>query len=260
MRQWEALRDVLRRLGHRVDLLEPTPGLPEMAFTANAATVIDGKVLVARSRDESRTAETGAYLDWFRLNGFGTVVCAGAFNEGEGDYLATGGMVLAGTGFRTDRRSHAEVHELFGRPLVALNLVDPRFQHLDTALAVLDHDEIVYYPPAFSASSQGLLRELYPDAIVAGEDAVAFGLGVVSDGRHVVLPEAATGLAAKLREHDYRPIGVELSEIRKAGGSAKRCALRIRGCEQTGSSGESRSSGQKDDDGEFDAPAIDTCP
>ena len=58
-------------------------------------------------------------------------------NEGEGDFLVVGGLVLAGTGFRTDPGAHTEVQELFGVPVISLQLVDPRFYHLDTALAVL---------------------------------------------------------------------------------------------------------------------------
>ena len=39
-------------------------------------------------------------------------------------------------------------------PVVSLELVDPRFYHLDTALAVLDDTTIAYYPPAFSDESR----------------------------------------------------------------------------------------------------------
>ena len=74
-----------------------------------------------------------------------------------------------------------------------------------------------------------MLRELFPDAITAADvDAEVFGLNAVSDGLHVVLPEAATGLAARLREHGFEPIGVDLSELLKAGGSVKCCTLELR--------------------------------
>ncbi|MGH3930893.1 MAG: dimethylarginine dimethylaminohydrolase family protein, partial [Pseudonocardiaceae bacterium] len=160
---------------------------------------------------------------------FDTVTQATWPNEGEGDYLVTRRMVLAGTGFRTDHRSHLEAHQLFGLPVIRLDLVDPRFYHLDTALAVLSDDEIMYYPQAFAPASRRLLRVLFPDAIIADTaDAEGFGLNAVSDGRHVVLPEVATGLAAQLRERGYQPIGVDLSELLKAGGSAKCCTLELR--------------------------------
>ena len=44
-------------------------------------------------------------------------------------------------------------------PVMALTLVDPRYYHLDTALAVLAPDTIMYYPPAFSAGSRSPISE-----------------------------------------------------------------------------------------------------
>jgi N-dimethylarginine dimethylaminohydrolase len=114
--------------------------------------------------------------------------------------------------------------------VVGLTLVDPDFYHLDTALAVLGHEEIMYYPGAFSRHSKAMLRELYPDAILATRaDAYVFGLNAISDGRHVVLPQQATGLAGQLRAAGFEPVGVDLSELLKAGGAAKCCALELRG-------------------------------
>lgn len=66
--------------------------------------------------------------------------------------------------------------------------------HLDTALAVLDDRRIAYCPDAFSPSSQRVLRQMFPDAVIAGhDDAYAFGLNLVSAGRHVVLNAEASG-------------------------------------------------------------------
>lgn len=227
--QWKWLFDLFVGLGHDVQLIEPTPGLPDMVFAANGALVADGKVLVARFLHAQRVDESAAYLEWFGRGGWSAVRQAQYVNEGEGDFVCTDGEILAGVGFRSDRRAHDEVREFFGRPVISLTLVDPRFYHLDTALAVLGNDEVMYYPGAFSPQSRALLAERYPDAILAEEaDAVAFGLNAVSDGRNVVLPLAATGLAAQLRERGYHPIGADLSELLKAGGSVKCCTLELR--------------------------------
>jgi N-dimethylarginine dimethylaminohydrolase len=226
--QWERLRNLYLGLGHEVDLIDPLPGLPDMVFAANGATVVDGRVYGARFRHRQRAAEGPAYLEWFRGRGF---ACHEAefVNEGEGDLLVVGDRVLAGTGFRTDGRAHAEAAAFLGREVVSLRLVDPRYYHLDTALAVLDDDEIMYYPAAFDAESRGVLRELYPDAVLADDhDAEVFGLNAVSDGRHVVLADAAHHLAAELRDRGYTPLGVDLSELLKSGGSAKCCTLEVR--------------------------------
>ncbi len=55
-------------------------------------------------------------------------------------------------------------------------------------------------------------------------DAEAFGLNLVSDGRHVVLNAEAIGMADKVRTAGYVPVPVELSELKRGGGSVK-CAV-----------------------------------
>ncbi|MFF2953054.1 dimethylargininase [Kitasatospora sp. NPDC057965] len=226
--QWERLYELYVDLGHRVDLIDPLPGLPDMVYAANGATVVDGRVLGARFRNAERAAEGPAYLEWFRAHGF-TTLDPVHVNEGEGDLLLTDRYLLAGRGFRSVSAGHAEAQEFLGRPVIGLDLVDPRFYHLDTALSVLDGDQIMYYPGAFSAGSRAVLRRLFPDAVLVGEeDAEAFGLNVASDGLNVVVPEPATGVAARLRAHGFRPIGMDLSELFKGGGSVKCCTLEIR--------------------------------
>jgi N-dimethylarginine dimethylaminohydrolase len=226
--QWERLRGQLTALGHRVDLVEPVPGLPDMVFAANAGTVVGGRVLAARFRHPERSGEEPYFQAWFQDNGYPVQV--GEFiNEGEGDYLVAGNRILAGTGFRTDHRSHTEAARCLDRPVVALTLVDPSFYHLDTAIAVLDDDEIMYYPGAFSRQSRTVLRDLYPSAILATRaDAEVFGVNAISDGRHVLLPQQATHLIDELRAAGFVPIGIDLSELLKAGGGAKCCALELR--------------------------------
>ncbi|MBK3643158.1 amidinotransferase [Streptomyces sp. MBT33] len=227
--QWEGLRRLYLRYGHAVDLIEPVEGLPDMVFSANGATVLDDRVLVARFRHAERAAEGTAHREWFASRGYRDIRTATYVNEAEGDYMVVGRTVLAGTGFRTDARAHAELRDALGCEVVTLNLTDPRFYHLDTALAVLSDSEVMYYPGAFSAESLATLRELYPDAVIAEEaDAEVFGLNAVSDGLHVFLPDTATGLAAQLRRRGFEPVGVDLSELLKAGGSVKCCTLEIR--------------------------------
>ncbi len=226
--QWQRIYDVFVELGHQVELVAPLPGLPDMVYSANGATVLDGRVLVARFRHEERDAESPAYLDWFGSRRF-DVRQADCVNEGQGDFLAIGELLLAGRGFRSVRASHTETETYFQRPVVGLNLVQADFYHLDTALAVLDEQTVMYYPGAFAPDSQKVLRQLFPDAIIAtAQDAAAFGLNAVSDGRHVVLPVQATELAEQLRARGYEPVGVDLSELLKAGGGVKCCTLEIR--------------------------------
>jgi N-dimethylarginine dimethylaminohydrolase len=200
-----------------------------MVFAANGALVVGGAALGARFTHPERRPEAAEHRRLLAELGV-EVHEPRHTNEGEGDFAVVGDLVLAGTGFRTDRAAHAEAQELLGLPVVSLQLVDPRFYHLDTCLAVLDDTTVAWFPAAFSAGSRRVLRTLFPDAVEASEaDALAFGLNAVSDGRHVVLPAAATGLAADLCAAGFDPVPVELDELVKAGGSVKCCTQELRG-------------------------------
>ena len=200
MNQWETLRQTYKELGHTVELVEPVAGLPDMVYAANGGLLVNGKAVVARFAYPQRAGESAAYAEWMSRHGFHPTETR-YVNEGQGDLLVVGSIVLAGYGFRTDRRAHDEIAAAVGMPVVSLELVDPRFYHLDTALAVLDDTTIAYYPPAFSDESRTRLLELFPDAIeVATPDADVLGLNAVSDGLHVVHPAAATGFAEQLCE------------------------------------------------------------
>jgi len=230
VKQWERLRETLVGLGHEVHVLAPLAGLPDQVFAANGGFSVDGTVYGARFRYPQRAVEAAAHQAFYEGNGW-HYVAASEINEGEGDfaYLPGSGLILAGYGYRTVAAAHAQAQEVLGRPAISLRLVDPRFYHLDTALAVVSDTEIAYYPGAFSAASVRVLEQLFPDAVRASEsDALAFGLNLVSDGRTVVLPAEATGMAERLAAAGYQPVPVELSELKKGGGSVKCCVAELR--------------------------------
>ncbi|MCG7606593.1 MULTISPECIES: dimethylargininase [Mycobacterium] len=225
--QWDTLRRVYADLGHTVDLIAPRTGLPDMVYAANGGFLVGDSAVVARFAYPQRAAEAGAYADWMAAAGY-CPVRTEHVNEGQGDLLLVGSKLLAGYGFRTDLRAHGEIAAITGLEVTSLELVDPRFYHLDTALAVLDDSTIAYYPPAFSDAGRKQLADLFGDAIEVGSaDAYVLGLNVVSDGRHVVMPAAATGFAAQLRRAGFEPIGVDMSELLKGGGSVKCCTLEL---------------------------------
>lgn len=232
MRQWTALVGTYRALGHTVEMINAEPGLPDMVFAANAATVIDGVVLGARFRHAERAAEAQHYRHWFVTHGVPDIVMPGAVNEGAGDLMWTGSLLLAGTGFRTEPAAHREAQEALGIPVVSLQLVDPCYYHLDTCLLVLDDSPdtplIAYYPPAFSPGSQRVLARLFPDAVITGAaDAACLGLNGVSDGASVVLPVEAQDFGRALAARSFEPVFVDISELRRAGGGPKCCTLAL---------------------------------
>ncbi|GAA4472211.1 amidinotransferase [Rhodococcus olei] len=235
-RQWQSLVDAFRGLGHRVHLIDPVAGLPDMVFVTDSGTVVDGVALGARYRSEHRAPEADHVLRWFEANGLRRAVRPRYINEGGGDFLVVGEMIFAGTGFRTDERAHAEAEWAFGKRVVTLRLVDPHYYHLNTAMGVLDDRTVAYLPSAFDERSVTVLRSLFPDAVIATEaDTRWLALNLVSDGHNVVMAAQATALAAQLRARGYNPVPVDMSEFLKSGGGIRCCTLELRGWRPPGS-------------------------
>jgi len=228
LKQWTVLYDTYVDLGFAVHLIDSLPGLPDMVYAANGGFVLDGIAYGAKFHYPERQPEGPAYMDWFRSQGL-DVREPEATNEGEGDFLLVGDTILAASGFRSDTSSHQEIADIYGRDVVSLQLVNPSYYHLDTALAVIDPTTIAYLPSAFDEASLSILRERYPDAIIATEEDAAFlGLNSFSDGHNVVIAERATTFAKDLAERGYNPIGVDLSELLLGGGGVKCCTLELR--------------------------------
>jgi N-dimethylarginine dimethylaminohydrolase len=99
------------------------------------------------------------------------------------------------------------------------------------ALAVLDdrRDHVAYYPAAFGEASRRRLAQLFPEAVLATEaDAACLGLNCVSDGCAVWVPAGAAHLAEALAAQGYDPVEIDLSELRRGGGSVKCCTQELR--------------------------------
>jgi N-dimethylarginine dimethylaminohydrolase len=234
VRQWEDLRASYLGLGHSVQLLEPVPGLVDMVFTANGGFTIDDTAYLASFAYPQRQPESDAYRAWFPVNGF-EVREPDAVNEGEGDFAYVGGVIVAGSGYRSTVGSHAELEAVFGREVLSVTLIDPKFYHLDVAFTVLDSEakdgpaRVAYLPSAFDAASRALLAERFPDSILVSEaEAELLALNSVSDGLNVVVADAAVDYIRQLSANGYNPVPVDLSELLKGGGGIKCCTQELR--------------------------------
>jgi N-dimethylarginine dimethylaminohydrolase len=226
--QWRTLVSTLRGLGHDITLITPQAELPDMVFAANGGIAIGNRAMTPRFRHPERSGEAARFGQAFTDLGFRSVRQARHVNEGEGDFLFTGSLILADSGFRSEPDAAEEVADYFGLPVLGLTLADPRLYHLDTALAVLDETTLAYWPGAFAPASQTVLRERWPDAVLVGEtDAATLGLNMVSDGRNVITASGCPTLGRQLTERGFVVHPVDTSELRKSGGGAKCCVLQL---------------------------------
>lgn len=140
-----------------------------------------------------------------------------------GDVVRVGEAWLLGHGFRSEPQAARELAEWSGMDVLELELVDPYLYHLDTALAALDDGTVLVCPEALSAPSLRALRRFRHVRRVieiARDEALRFGLNLITVGRRAILAEGARAVERALAGVGLEPVALELDEFHRAGGSA----------------------------------------
>jgi N-dimethylarginine dimethylaminohydrolase len=230
-RQWHELVSKLRELGATIELMSPVAGLPDLVFTANAGLVFGNLFLVSRFLHGVRQGESPHFAQWAAEHGFQVEeLPPGMHHEGAGDALFCGEILFAGYRIRSNAASHHWVGQRLQVEVLPLELIDPRFYHLDTCFCPLKRDEAMYYPGAFDDYGRSVLREHVPHLIeVSVDEAAAFSCNAVVLGGNVILNEGSPKLARALLWRGYTVHTLRFSEFIKSGGSAKCLTLRLDG-------------------------------
>jgi N-dimethylarginine dimethylaminohydrolase len=236
--QWQHLKQTLTvECGATIVELPPVAGLPDMVFVANAAVVLPPvpntpkRVLLARFLDKERQGEEPYLQHWFETNGYIVEQLPPYLPlEGAGEALAWQGILFASYGQRAVYKAHSWLTFYSMQPVISLELIDPRFYHLDVAFCPTDLGYVLYYPEAFSADSLALLETIIPTEkciTVTTAEALQFACNAVSVGKHIVLPCHAPILQQHLVETGHIVHVVPYTEMIKAGGATKCSTLRL---------------------------------
>jgi N-dimethylarginine dimethylaminohydrolase len=225
--QWDALHRAYTDLGVEIELAEPVAGLPDMVFTANAAVLWDGRAVLSNFHHAERRGEEAHWRDALeRLHLEVHELPRSLSFEGAGDALFVGDRLFCGYGFRTDRDSHNPVARILDVQVVSLELVDPRFYHLDTCFCPLDATTVLAAPDAFSAASAQLIRQLVPNLIeVPAAVAAGFACNAMPIGDRVVSSLTIMQLEEPLRAAGFTPLPMPMGEFLKAGGGVRCLSL-----------------------------------
>ncbi|HEV3233436.1 MAG TPA: arginine deiminase-related protein [Candidatus Dormibacteraeota bacterium] len=226
-KQWQDLYLSYRRLDQTIDLVEPRPGQPDMVFTANAALVHDRKAVLSHFAYPERQGEEPFWWAALYDRGFEMKLLPGgvAF-EGAGDALFVGDRLFAGYGFRTDIEAHRLIGEALDVEVVSLELVDPRFYHLDTCFCPLTRDVVMYAPDAFAPASARTIRQRVAHVIEVPIDvAVAFACNAINVGGRVLSSQGVESLKHDLKHAGFSVLPLPMTEFIKAGGGVRCLSL-----------------------------------
>lgn len=230
--QWRRLHAALAAHAD-IELLTPIEGLPDLPFTANAGTLRGSVFVPTRFRHPERRGEEPHYTGWFRRNGYDVrELPPGVISEGAGDALVDveQGCLWMGYGPRSDLRAAAALGDLLDLEVVPLELIDPRFYHLDTCFCPLPGGGAMYHPGAFDRAGLRAIERRVPRARripIQDHEARAFACNSVILGDRIFMNRASPRLESALARFGLRVEAVALDEFLKAGGSARCLTLRL---------------------------------
>ena len=221
--QWKGLYEKLCSLRANVSLITPQPRLPDMVFTANAGLAVGRRFIPSKFRHQERSGEAPFFAEWMEERDYEVIwLPENLYFEGEGDALFGGDALFCGYKFRTDINSHRAVADLLGCLVISVELVDPRFYHIDTCFCPLPAGGGYWFPEAFDEYGQRAIRDRIPDIIdVPEEEAMVFCCNSVVLEKEIVMPQGAPNLVAQLQERGYTCHTLPMSEFLKAGGACK---------------------------------------
>jgi len=152
--------------------------------------------------------------------------------EGAGDCLwdPHRHVLWNGWGQRSSREIKEVIENIYRLPVVSLELVDPRFYHLDTAFCVLSGGDVLYVPGAFTARGIETIKDHIGEKYlieVSDADAHALAANSVSIGKDVVFGNCGLRPAQELMERGYTVHRVPLASFGRSGGSAYCLTLRL---------------------------------
>jgi N-dimethylarginine dimethylaminohydrolase len=222
----------LENCGAEILRVPYVPGAHDSVFMKDNALVIrkDGgfEAFLAKPRMPQRAAEPGARA--FHLRSHGIKIRGQSEEHFEG-----GDVVLSvynqrvgfmGHGFRTSKKAAAELSKFLGFGVIPLELKDPYFYHLDTALSLTHfRNECVAfaYPEAFTPASWRTLcahPAIGRVVEVNRKEALRFALNWVECNGHVLLGAEAPATSSILKSLGKQVQVTPLGQFQLAGGSA----------------------------------------
>jgi len=237
MQQWNLLKDIYLRLVAENMLqqclqLKGAEGCEDMVFAANQSfpwLTEDGKhlVVLSKMRHPSRQKEVKYFEEFYQKQGYETLELKNTkLFEGMGDTIPHPGkkLLYGGFGHRTEPKAYDEISQLLNVPIVALELVNEKYYHLDTCFLPLSADTVLVCRSAFSDEAFELIKKLFKHVIVAPEDeAEQFALNahaLVTEKRKLaIIQKGLTKTTTILRNAGFEVVETETSEYMKSGGS-----------------------------------------
>jgi len=173
-----------------------------------------------------RTGEVPYFAKWYEKQGYHVIyqVHPPVEFEGMGDAIWHPGhkLLYIGYGFRTSQKALQRAANCIGCNVIGLQLTQPHFYHLDTALSVIDENTAIYVEEAFTPEGIQILKKMFPRLLAVPLHEAKAGFvtnGHCPDGKHFIVHHGNHTTKKSLESIGITVIELDTSEFMKSGGS-----------------------------------------
>ncbi len=231
-KEWLALKEAYENLGFFVHEIEGAEGYPDMVFCANQSLpniTAEGtkQVVMSVMHASQRKGEVAHVQKVYEESSYDIVhLDESKFKdfEGMGDAIwhYKKRLIWGGYGYRSSLDVYSHISEMFKTPVIALELTDDRFYHLDTCFCVLNEETVMIYSKAFTEEGLKLIREVFLNVIDTNdfEAAELFACNATCpDGKNVLIQEGCIEANKAMEEAGFVVHEFSTNEYLKSGGS-----------------------------------------
>ncbi len=230
--EWEKLKSAYKSLGLYVHEVPAQEEFPDMVFCANQSLPnikSDGtkEVIMSVMHSPQRKGEVPYIEEVYEESSYNVIhLDETQFTdfEGMGDAIwhFKKRLIWGGYGYRSSSDVYSHIAETLDTPVIALELVDEKFYHLDTCLCVLNEETALIYPKAFTEDGLKKIRSIFSTVIEANrhEAEDLFACNATSpDGKNVFIQKGCMEVNKKLEGLGFIMHEFNTDEYLKSGGS-----------------------------------------
>jgi N-dimethylarginine dimethylaminohydrolase len=221
------LLDVVSSAGVRVRDLKCVAGCAYQVFARDVGFVVDSTLYLARMAKTVRQPEVESLIELSMSDGWEVRALASGTIEG-GDVLLTEAAVFVAIGPRTTEPAVRALSEIGvgGRAIIQVAITD-HVLHLDTVLAVLGNETVVYYPEGLSAGLPREVSDYYRIELTRAEMLSLAANVLPLSATLVVGQERHRRVNDVLRQRGIEVVTVEIPQLTKLGGGPRCCFLPV---------------------------------
>lgn len=217
--QWENLIKTYKKANINVIKIQQNQDFPDMVFTTDSFIIKGNTALLANFFHPQRQAEPEIFEPLLSSLNFKIKKIPDQYKFEGGDFRFYHNKLFLGYGFRTQKDSISQLKRILKTRIIPIQLINPKYYHLDTCFFILNENHAFYIKDAISSHSLHDLKMHFTNLHqIQKSDQQNFAANSVVYGNNVIGNTHLDQFKSQIINLGYNFLEVDISEFLKSGG------------------------------------------